>query len=76
MLQDPRKATAMRGSPSCRFLTDPSEGVSNQGWDNKNCDLIIAVNDIFQSSNGHRFDPFERFLILKCGDLKCSFTDS
>jgi len=43
-----------RGSPSRKYLTDPSEGVGNQGWDNKNSDLIIAVEDVFCSKNGHR----------------------
>jgi hypothetical protein len=43
-----------RGSPSRKYLTEPNEGAGNQGWDNKNADLIIAVEDIFRSNNGHR----------------------
>ena len=39
-----------------RYLTTPSVGVLNDGFDNVNSDLILAVNDDFCSSDSrHRF---------------------
>ena len=32
-------------------LTHPSTGVSNEGWDNENSDLIITVGDVYESSS-------------------------
>ncbi len=37
-----------------RVLTKPSEGVENQGYDNTNWDLVVAVHDVFVSTTGAR----------------------
>jgi len=42
-----------------RYLTTPSVGVNNDGFDNVNYDLILAVNDDFCSS-----DSRQRFAIV------------
>ena len=42
-----------------RYLTTPSAGVLNDGFDNVNSDLILAVNDDLSSS-----DSRQRFAIL------------
>ena len=60
----------IRGSPSRRFLTEPSEGTGNQGWDNKNSDLVIAVGDIFQSSNSHRLSSFNVSASDQCMSMR------
>lgn len=38
-----------------RFLTDPSEGVSNEGCDNKNSDYILKVNERIVSPEGTEY---------------------
>eukprot|EP00026_Physarum_polycephalum_P000516 Phypoly_transcript_00517.p1 GENE.Phypoly_transcript_00517~~Phypoly_transcript_00517.p1 ORF type:complete len:1400 (-),score=390.06 Phypoly_transcript_00517:200-4399(-) len=38
-----------------RVLTHPSEGVSNQNYDNCNSDYIIYVNDIIGTAANHRY---------------------
>lgn len=43
-----------RGSLPRRYLTEPHRGAGNQGWDNENSDLIIAVDDIFLSGDMRR----------------------
>lgn len=37
-----------------RYLTTPSVGVLNDGFDNVNSDLILAVNDDFCSSDSRQ----------------------
>lgn len=43
-----------------RYLTSPSIGVQNDGYDNANSDLILAVNFVLINSETQR-----RFVILK-----------
>lgn len=37
-----------------RFLTSPSTGVLNDGYDNENSDLILSVNHALINSETHR----------------------
>ncbi len=37
-----------------RSLTHPDTGVSNDGWDNENSDLILAVGDVLVNMAGDR----------------------
>ena len=39
-----------------RSLTHPDLGVSNDGWDNENSDLILAVGDVLVNTSGDRCD--------------------
>jgi dual specificity protein kinase YAK1 len=43
-----------------RYLTSPSTGVQNDGFDNANSDLILTVNFVLINSETQR-----RFVILK-----------
>ena len=36
-------------------ITVPSSGITNGGLDNENCDLILRVDDVFQSSCGYNY---------------------
>ena len=40
-----------------RSLTQPDLGVSNDGWDNENSDLILAVGDVLVNTSGDRCAP-------------------
>ena len=37
-----------------RSLTHPDTGISNDGWDNENSDLILAVGDVLVNMSGDR----------------------
>ncbi|CAK9160638.1 unnamed protein product, partial [Ilex paraguariensis] len=52
-----------------RFLTSPSIGVLNDGYDNANSDLILAVNYVLVNLDTQRrfgFEMFHPFAILYC----------
>lgn len=58
-----------------RYLTTPSVGVLNDGFDNVNSDLILAVNDDFCSSDSRqRFAIvlfiFKRYCSFFCYDVR------
>ncbi|KAJ2896933.1 dual specificity protein kinase yak1, partial [Coemansia aciculifera] len=59
-----------------RVLTDPSEGVENDGFDNKNSDYILYVNDIIGEQVGHQFLILEMLgsgtfgQVVKCQNTK------
>lgn len=38
-----------------RILTKPSEGISNDGYDNAQADFILYVNDSIGSIHGHMY---------------------
>ena len=49
-----------------RSLTHPDAGISNDGWDNENSDLILAVGDVLVNMAG------DRCLLLNACSLLCS----
>ncbi|KAJ1672033.1 dual specificity protein kinase yak1, partial [Coemansia sp. RSA 25] len=59
-----------------RVLTDPSEGVENDGFDNKNSDYILYVNDVIGEKDGHQFLILEMLgsgtfgQVVKCQNTK------
>ncbi|KAJ2791642.1 dual specificity protein kinase yak1 [Coemansia linderi] len=38
-----------------RVLTEPSDGVENDGFDNENSDYILYVNDVIGEGDGHQY---------------------
>ncbi|KAJ2757743.1 dual specificity protein kinase yak1, partial [Coemansia nantahalensis] len=59
-----------------RVLTNPSEGVKNDGFDNENSDYILYVNDVIGDREGHQYLIMEMLgsgtfgQVVRCQNLK------
>ena len=55
-----------------RSLTHPDTGISNDGWDNENSDLILAVGDVLVNMAGDRCSLLHLWLHFAQRHLHCT----